>query len=138
MEAEIIPKVDWEHIREAIHHDVFGNEFLDEYHAYHFVVAVTDKDNQLVSYSQVKELDGESAYMTFGGTVSKHRNQGSGYVNFGAMVDMLKGKYKYVGVTTKTTNIGMIKLALNAGFVIIGMRSINGIPNLEFLIERGT
>lgn len=135
--AEIISKISWEPLRDKVHQDCFGKDFLDDYKAYHFVVAVKDEAGEIVSYTQVKELDGESAYMTFGGTVAKHRNQGSGYKNFGAMVNVLKQKYKFVGVTTKTTNVGMIKLALNAGFLIIGMRLINGIPNLEFLLERG-
>lgn len=135
-ETELIEKFSWETCREQFHKDIFGDDFKDQNREYDFTLVVK-LDGVNVSYTQVKELDRDTAYMTFGGVFPEFRSKGIGYDNFQAMVDVLTAKYKMIGIATRTNNIGMIKLCFNSKFEIIGLRLINGLPSLEFLLERG-
>lgn len=137
LNTEIFRKAYWQEYEEAAHRELFGEDYIEEAKDYDLVILVTTEDGEKFFYSTVKELDSQSAYMNFGGMFKLFRGKGGGQRGFHEVVCCLKERYKRIGFTCRTKNFPMIKLGLNEGFVIIGMRLVYGFPNLEFLLERG-
>lgn len=135
--TSIWSKEQWDELAYVMHSEVFGNEIPEQAVSYDFVLLVSNLDGQKVAYSMIKELDGETAYMTFGGVFPAFKAKGIGYLSFHEMVKTLLGRYKRVGLATSTKNTPMIKLGLNEEFEIIGMRLVNGVKHIELLLEGG-
>lgn len=137
LQASVVPKEQWKKIEDAAHADLFGEWHMDEARNYDFTVLVNTESGENFSYGLVKEMDAETAYLTFGGMFSQFKGQGTGYQGMREIVSVLKEKYKRVGFACRVKNVGMIKLGLNEGFEIIGLRMIYGFLNVEFLLEKG-
>lgn len=137
LSGDIYSKEYWEMYAATANKELFGDMYPDEvYKDYDFVVLVTNEDKDKVCYSTVKELDKETVYLNFGGTFSKFRGKGLTNECFNKIVSCLKDKYKRLGLTCRTKNIPMIKVGLNEGFEIVGMRMVYGFVNLELLYEK--
>ena len=135
LSAKIVEKAEWESIESFAHEELFGKEYLDLYKDYNFAVLVSGGAD-MVCYATIKELDADTAFLNFGGTFKKYQSQYLTSECLKKIKDTLTKKYKYVGFCCRTKNIAMIKVGLNNGFNIIGMKLVLGLPNLEFLLER--
>lgn len=115
------------------HQDLFGTFDLETMPFFDFAILVTNGYDEKLTYGLAKEIDRDSLYFTYGGMFSKFRNQKLGSECFHAVVESAKGNYKRAGFSTKTSNIGMIKLGFNEGFEIVGIRLIKQVPYVELL-----
>lgn len=134
IETVLVPKEEWKIVAGLVHKEVFGTEFEEEYLSYDLAILVK-KDGENLCYGTLEELDKETAHINFGGIFNKFKTQKFGYIGFHEMVIKLKNNYKRIGFSTKTKNLSMIKLGINEGFEIVGIRKVYGITNLDFLLE---
>lgn len=137
LQANVLSKIEWKWIEKAVHEDIFGDDYKGVHLDYNYAVLVLTEDGERFSYSLVKELDRDTAYLPYGGMFKMFRGYNGGYRGFHEIIEKLKKSYTRIGFATRTTNIPMIKLGLNEGFIIIGLRKVFGLPNVEFLLERG-
>lgn len=133
--ASVITKEQWKAVERESHADLFGDEYGELFKEYNFVVLVT-LGPDMVCYATIKELDGDTAFLNFGGTFRRYRGQNLTSQCLEKILACLKPQYKYIGFCCRTKNIAMIKVGLNNGFQMIGMKLILGLPNIEFLFER--
>jgi len=73
-------------------------------------------------------------YMQNGGFVDKYKGYNVPKL-FREIIDFVQKEYEYIIFRTENTNISMIKVALNAGFLIVGTR-LDGVLFVELMKER--
>ena len=118
-------------------HEKIFDYGLCEAHIFRYVLAVFSDNGVIVGYISIDELDGESAYLPYGGMFVNAHGTGKATDAFGLCLGYLKNNYKRVGFLTKTTNKKMINLGHKMGFEIVGMRMEHGVPCVEMLLEFG-
>lgn len=138
LKAEVIEKTKWDQMCESYLKDSFGTLVNEDYENYSFCILVKTEGDTPHTYAMVRELDSETAYLTFGGVTKDFRGQGDSYFAFTEIVSLLNKMYLRVGFSCRSNNTGMIKVGLNEGFEITGMQTVYGFPHLLFLLERGS
>lgn len=133
--AEILSKESWIGVWESYHKDGFGEHAIQDGQTCTYPIILKSGDDELVAYATVKELDAETANINFGCVFSKYRKLGFGYEVFKEIVKEIENKYKRITFICRTKNVPMIKLGLNEGFEIIGIRKIYNLPHIEFMKE---
>lgn len=134
MKVRRIEKDDWYAQFAGAHQKIFTYG-LEEAHCFAFVLGVFDECDDISGFVSVSELDGESAYLPYGGMFMSHRNLGKASDAFEVCLEFLKKDYKRIGFLTKTSNKIMINLGHKKGFEIVGMRKAHGVPCVEMLLE---
>lgn len=137
LKANHVSKEIWDIISQKAHTGLFGNLYSEDFKKYDFTILVTNEDDEQVCYSMVKEIDAESAFLTFGGTFEPFRGKNLTVECLKKISESLLAKYKYLGFCCRANNAPMVKVGLDCGYKIIGLLEIYGLPNLEFLLERG-
>lgn len=95
------------------------------------LLAVNEVDNVPMGYITCREHDHETIYIQFGGAMPGTKGSGKSQIVFDLMLDHLYSLYKRVTFLVENDNFAMLKLAMNAGFKIIGIRNYHGIVLLE-------
>jgi len=95
------------------------------------LLAVNETDNQIMGYLTCREHDHETIYLQFGGAMPGTKGSGRTQLAFGVMLDHLFSLYKRVTFLVENDNFAMLKLAMNAGFKVIGIRNYHGTVLLE-------
>lgn len=117
------------------HRAVFNETLPVEQHAYDYALLALDR-GEPCGYATVKEFSLEEAYLQHGGSFGPWRgnfNVGHVYMD---MLAWLKERYQRISTRVENTNIPYLKLALTAGFRVIGTRTFRGMIFLELLLER--
>lgn len=128
LRAEIIQKEDWINLPPHL---------VEDQKDYNFVVLISQESSgEWVGYTKVKELDSETALLTFFKLFGDFRSQGLGVKLMQHIIDSLFPMYKRIGYSCSTKNIAAIKIGFEHDFEIIGMRLIDGVRSLELLLER--
>lgn len=89
----------------------------------------------ILGYVTIRELDDESAYWQYGGafpSIAKGTYVLRTYLKF---VEFMSNRYKRVSTLVENTNVSYLKLAMKAGFRIIGTRNFKGIVLVELLLD---
>jgi hypothetical protein len=104
--------------------------------SYALLVIDTEKQNP-VGYLTARELDNESVYWQFGGGIKPHFQPVTVLTIYNLLIAWHGERYKRISTYVKNDNIEYLKIALKAGFRIIGIRNFKGDILLELLKEFG-
>jgi len=125
-------KDEWQEYSKQFHALVFNNSDFSDIENIDFACVVFDKDTA-IGFSTMRVLDKYHVYMQYGGTLDK-----SNYTNLKGYLKLIEAlKDNFLNITTliENNNKSMIKLAMKAGFEIIGIRYKKGSIYLEHSIE---
>lgn len=86
-------------------------------------------EQKLTAYSTILEYDAETAYMQNGGALTK--NGLKTVRSYLMMIEWLKKKYPVITTKISNTNNPMLKLAIQAGFLIHGVEYYNETENFR-------
>jgi RimJ/RimL family protein N-acetyltransferase len=81
------------------------------------------KNEDVVGYVTVRELDNDSVYWHFGGAVPKFRKSIIAARGILTLLDFQKGLTKRIVTYVQNTNLPMLRFYLTYGFIIIGIRA---------------
>lgn len=122
-------------VAKDIHFGTFGEERDPDKNRIDFALLCVNEHDKITAYSTLVELDDESVYMQHGGSVEGTKFET--VKSYLQMIADLKSKYKHISTRVFNYNIPMIKLALQAGFIIVGAQyncSNVGAKNSCFLL----
>ncbi len=126
---------DWKQVSEDAHLSVFIERKPASLDRIDFALVVEAKDGAPMAYATCREIDRESLYLQYGGTFPNCRGRGKGHDLFAQFVGYARKHYRRVSCLIENTNRPMLKLAFDAHFDIVGVRTFKGAVLLEHLLE---
>lgn len=120
MEVRAFTKDEWAKASKEIHRYAF-NEIIDDSEETISLALMAIKDDKPQAYCTLIDLDKYTCYMQHGGALPDAKgtiNVAKGYFK---MIEWVKNKYPKITTRIRNDNVPMIKLALEAGFKIIGV-----------------
>lgn len=132
MIVNFISKESWMNISPYFHQMAFSNKDFSLIENIDFACSLVNDDTTL-GYCTFRVLDKTHVYMQYGGAVDL-----GAYLNFKAyltLVEALKKEYMHITTLIKNDNVPMLKMAMKAGFRIVGIRFIKNEIYLEHSIE---
>lgn len=136
MNLVVYSEKEWKGVSEAMHSFVFDEHRDKDMSRIDFAIAIWDKEDPL-GYITCREFDAESIYIGFGGVLPQVRGKGKTKQAFEMALDHLKYGYHRAFMIIKNDNLKMLKLAMNCGFKINGVRVVGGDILLEHILEWG-
>lgn len=132
MYLEFVDKNAWkEHFSETLMSLVFDMPDFHLIESVDYAVLIKDEDD-ILGFSTCRALDKSHIYMQYGGSLQKSFKNLSSYL---LLVNTLKKEYSTITTYIENTNTSMLKIAMKAGFRIIGLRSFKNKIYLEHCIE---
>lgn len=132
MIVNFISKEQWKNISPYFHGMIFSNKEFSEIENIDFACSLVDGESTL-GYCTFRILDKTHVYMQYGGAIDKGL-----FINLKAyttLIEALKKEYLYITTLIKNDNFTMLKMAMKAGFKIVGIRIIKNEIYLEHSIE---
>jgi RimJ/RimL family protein N-acetyltransferase len=124
---------EWRIFAEDAHLAVFNERRIHTLDRVDYALLGTTADSATVlGYATVSELDSESVYLQHGGVFEKGFKSWQLYTS---MLDTVRKDYKRVFTRVENINTVYIKMAIKAGFKIIGTRTFQGSVLVEFYME---
>lgn len=117
--ARPITVEEWDEVSEFAHIAVFGEERPKDLNRHHFIVGLF-VDNKLGGYFTCMEMDSETAYIQHGGVFPNFARSIHVVPGYFKMLGLLKEQYKRAWTRIESTNKAMLKMAIHAGFEIVG------------------
>jgi len=131
---KLSPK-EWATLSENAHLVVFDEERPNVMERLDFALLVL-KDQKIISYATIKELDNTSVYWQYGGAIPAIRGT---TLSFKAYMAVHKwcfdNGFTSISTHTKNTNTKMLKFAIKMGFIIIGTKTYRNEVYLDLLKE---
>jgi hypothetical protein len=132
-----VTKKDWEaHCASHAHLAVFSEVQPPEFDRIDFALIIAQEhDPKPLAYVTIRELDKETAYLKRGGAFDEtliHSRQAIYLTG----IDWLMERYLRLTTLVENDNVRYLKLAMAAGFRVIGIRNFKGSILLELLKER--
>jgi hypothetical protein len=131
---KVLSPVEWQELSEVAHLVCFDELRPKSLDRIDFALVVVE-ENVPLAYTTVKELDSESAYMQFGGAFPSAKGTAKSLSSYLEMVSFLKSKYKRISTIIQNTNTPMMKFAMKADFLVIGVRIRDAEVYLEHFLE---
>jgi RimJ/RimL family protein N-acetyltransferase len=132
-----ITKDEWKLFSENAHCAIFEKHKNSNLEKCDFAILFYENEKSLpLGFITCKELDSETLYYQYGGLFKDFRGKGFSTDLFKEISRWCHEKYKYVGFRVENTNLPMLKLAMNAGYKIVGIRNFHNYILLEHLLER--
>lgn len=129
-----IAKEEWVKYSELAHKAVFKKNKPAHFDRIDF--ALLAKQGEVIeAYVTCREHDHETLYWQFGGAFQDAKNSIKAHRSFIAMLEVCKAQYKRVYFLIENTNFPMLRLAMKAGFRIMGVRAYQNSILLEHLLE---
>lgn len=121
-----IPYKDWEPISEEAHLIVFGTKISATDQRVDYVMVAEDECRIPLGYITIRENSKDVAYWQFGGAFPPAKNSILSFRVYEAFVKEASKKYKVIYTLIENTNTVMLKFAMKVGFLITGIRYVNG------------
>jgi hypothetical protein len=119
---------------QAAHLAVFSEHLPPEYDRIDYALLLVDKDkDETLGYITLRELDKDSVYVKHGGGLPPLLPFHS-FAVFRHALGCLLADYKRITMLVENTNTACLKMALSAGFKVIGIRHFKGALLLELFI----
>lgn len=134
IELDILNPLEWATLSENSHLAVFNEIRKPEWDRLDFAILVL-VDKELVGYATVREFDHETAYLQYGGAFPKFKKTFMVYQCYMKLIRTLCEKYPRLMTYVENENINYLKLAMKAGFRIIGTRLFHGMVLVELMLE---
>lgn len=136
--ARQISPEDWALVAEQAHLLAFQERRPAEMNKISFCVTVEEKEKPGVPlvFATMRELDSESIYWQYGGVFSPAQKSIKTYACYHKVSQFTKELgFKRVTTYVENTNKAMLKLAIDLGFIPIGIRNFKQQILLELLLE---
>ena len=129
-----VESIDWEKMSEEAHLICFNEIRPKSCNRIDYTLMVVDtRTDKPVSYITVKEYDDETVYWQHGGSFPGSTGIPA-WKAYNLCIDWSKGFYKRIFTLIENVNVPMLKMAMKAGFRIIGTKTIsNGIMVEHYL-----
>jgi len=131
---KVISPETWKECSEKVHSIVHQTHRHPEFERIDYVL-VSNDNTDTYGYITVKEWDKDSVYWDFGGSIPT----ASSVKVYNALMEAINftfEKHKKITMHTYNENIPMLKLAMKAGFRIIGIKSIENNIFCELELEK--
>lgn len=121
MRVERIDREKWDIIAEDAHLSCFSEFRPKGFNRFNYAIMAIDKDERPCAYATILELDQETAHMQHGGAFPNVRGTIISTKAYHHLIQYLRQNYKVATTYIKNTNISMLKLAMSAGFIAVGL-----------------
>jgi hypothetical protein len=126
---------DWIKVSEEAMVASFGARRSRELERFDFALAAIDKGGNLSGFITCIEMDAETLYWQFGGTFSNYTRSIAVFAGYRDFLKWAEARYKRVTTRIENKNLSMLKLALAAGFIVVGTYYANQKLYLELTNE---
>lgn len=134
MKVEKIKSEQWKKFAPLAHKIAF-NEILPESRDRIDFALLVSKDGAATAYVTCREVDSESLYWAYGGSMPNIKDTVLSWKAYELMTDYCRADYKRIFTLIENTNIVMLKFAMKIGYRIIGIKNYNGQVLLEHCLE---
>ena len=134
MIVEKVSREDWARVSENAHLLVFGTEKPASHERIDFALICVKGDN-IEGYLTCKEMDHQTVYWQFGGSLPHVKGSLNSFRGYQLFVNWAQAHYKRVQTRIENTNTAMLKFAMKVGFLIVGVRYVQGSTLLELELE---
>lgn len=125
MKVERVEKEEWGKIAEDAHLTCFGEFRPNDFNRFNYALAVFDED-KIFAYATIIEMDADTCHMQHGGAFPHGRKSIYSYGAYEKMISYLREKYKFATTHILNTNTPMLRFAMKAGFVVVGVDCYGG------------
>jgi len=125
MKIHRVEKEDWYQLAEKAHLAVFSTVKKANTHRIDFALVVENEHGVPMQFVTCRELDSDSVYCQFGGSFPSALGTGQTIHGGQLMLEWLEKEagYRRVSFLVENTNAAMLKLAMQCGFLIMGVRA---------------
>jgi len=137
MEVQRFSLEEFNVISKQVHLNCFNEIREEEVNTFDFALMAIHK-GEPVAYATCIEFDKDTCYMQHGGSLPGGHgtiNTARGYVK---MLMFIKEKYPMITTRIQNTNVRMLKLALGAGFIPIGIDCHNADEIYLHMMNKGS
>lgn len=124
---------EWKEYAESAHKLVFNELRHSDADRISFAL-LAHNGSDAISYTTCRELDNESVYWQYGGTIPEFRGL-LAYRSVEALLEWTADRYKRVTTYVKNDNVGYLHMLMKLGFRAIGIRCFSGEIFLEMFKE---
>lgn len=136
MKIEFIDKTTWvKDFSEAAHLLTFRMLKPASWDRIDFAMLAVDDDGSYLGYAVCSERDSSTLFWQFGGLLPGSKSEGRAKEVMKCLLECARAKYTRLGFLVENDNLPMMKVAMDAGFRIVGLRSFKGFILLEHLLE---
>ena len=118
-----LPQFEWEKISEEAFVASFGSFRPKDLERYDFALMLERFDGEekdIAAFITCKEMDSETLYWQFGGVLPKYEKTCPVYTGYQKFILWAKERYKRVTTRIENKNYPMLKMAMRAGFLVVG------------------
>lgn len=126
---------EWRVLSESAHQAMFDEKRPSTMDRIDYALVLKDEAG-LVGYCTCRELDDESVYWQYGGAFPGTHSSPKAVEAYTVLVSWAHAKYKRITTLVENDNVRYLKLAMHAGFRIIGCRMFGGKILVELLNEK--
>lgn len=126
---------EWTQFSENAHLIVFNERKPPEMERVDFALLAEIGVHQLLGYVTCRELDKDTLYWQYGGAFPRAAKTSMSFSFYMRFIWWTKQHYKRVSFLVENTNTVMLKMALKAGFKIVGIRNYKNHILLEHHLE---
>ncbi len=134
MQVERLSAEQWAMLSEDAHKATFETHKPVATERVDFALICTE-GRDLKGYLTAKEMDGETVYWQFGGAFPGTKGTHYTFKGYLAFVRWTKEHYKRIQTRIENTNTAMLHFAAKVGFVVVGVRCVQGSVMLELELE---
>ena len=127
----------WATVSEDAHLRVFLTKKPAEWDRIDYALLAIKEGADPVGYMSCREVTHDTVYWQYGGSFENIRGTTTSWRAYQAFLEWARGKYKFVSTYVKNDNMGYLKMALKAGFRIIGTKTYKEGIYLDLLLEVG-
>lgn len=133
---DVLGPDEWKHLSENAHLVVFGKSKPAAFDRIDYALLCADEAGTPKGYLTARELDHESVYWQFGGAFPGVEKSLLAWRIYSSFVEFEKtAGRKRIMTYVENSNVGYLKMAMKAGFRIIGTRCVGGTVLLEHALE---
>lgn len=135
-DIEVLSPEVWATVSEGTHYEVFRNFKPKDWDRISFALLALKKGEKLpIAYMTCREMSKSCVYWQFGGSFQEIRGSFTSWAVYKAFLEWTKKRYKQVYTYTANTNAAYLKMALKAGFLIVGTRNVRGEVFVDLTLE---
>jgi RimJ/RimL family protein N-acetyltransferase len=127
---------EWAQVAEMTYQEVFEMERPKSLDRIDYALVAQDEESgRFLAFITCRELDSESVYWQYGGGFPGTRATVHALPTYLEAVKWTKARYKRITTLVESENVRYLKMAMAAGFRIIGTRTFKGTILVELLLD---
>ncbi len=135
--VQVVSKEKWKEMSFNAHKIAFREITDPEAERIDYALLCTDSKGKLCNYVTVREIDAGTCYWAYGGAFPPAKKSVKAFYAFREMVNWASERYDNMLTYIENDNIPMLKMAMQVGFKITGIRNYKGSVLLEHHLETG-